>query len=110
MYEVISSTDPIFPMREQRTWFLDFGKGTSSGDHSGTVAISLRQNPNVKSRIMVWQYFPEKGALLIGNQFERGSRKAVAKGVWSVGADENHVVMKRNSASVVLRKANPSDY
>ncbi len=110
MYQVAASTDPIFPMSDSQEWFLDFGEGTSRGVHSGTVAISLRENPNVKVRIMVWQYFPEQGVLLIGNQFDRGSTGAVAKGIWTIGADATRVVMLRDNVSVTLLKADSSDY
>lgn len=110
MYKVSSSTDPIFPMRERQEWFLDFGEGTSRGVHSGTVAVSLRENPNVKVRIMVWQYFPEQGALLIGNQFGRGSSGAVAKGIWTISADAFRILLLRDNVSVTLRRADSSDY
>ena len=73
MYKVASSTDPIFPMESNQEWFLDFGKGVSAGTLSGNVAVSLRQNPNVKVRIMAWQYFPEQTSLLIGNLLVGGA-------------------------------------
>src|SRR5687768_4557243 len=59
MYQVTASTDPIFPLRENQQWFLDFGQGIRSRVSSGSVAVSLRQNPNVRVRILAWQYFPE---------------------------------------------------
>src|SRR6478752_10591619 len=82
MYQVTASTDPIFPLRENQEWFLDFGQGIRPQISSGSVAVSLRQNPNVRVRIMAWQYFPKQRVIVIGNPFAEGSRKAVAKGSW----------------------------
>lgn len=110
MYKVASSSDPIFPMGASEEWFLDFGKGISGGKMSGNVAVSLRRNPNVKVRIMAWQYFPEKGSLLIGNPFSEGSNKAVAKGVWQLEPTSNGVIFQRGNYQVVLRPADPGDY
>ncbi|MFD2256715.1 hypothetical protein ACFSSA_08510 [Luteolibacter algae] len=110
MYKVASSSDPLFPMNGQQEWFLDFGKGMSDGSTSGKVAVSLRQNPKVSIRIMVWQYFPEQGALLIGNQTEEGSRQAVARAVWSLANDSGKVVLLRDNSALVLNQADQSDY
>lgn len=110
MYKVAASTDPIFPMQESQQWFLDFGNGISAGSLSGNVAVSLRQNPNVKVRIMVWQYFPQEGSLLIGNPYEEGSNKAVAKGVWKLQATSQGVIFHRGGYEVVLERVLPGEY
>ncbi len=110
MYKIISSTDPIFPASASKEWFLDFGNGTQSGANSGKVAVSVRENPKVSVRIMVWQYFPENGTLLIGNQYEEGSSSAVAKGAWVIGNESSGILLARSKCSVVLHRANPSDY
>ncbi|MES2438852.1 MAG: hypothetical protein V4584_07290 [Verrucomicrobiota bacterium] len=111
MYKVASSNDPIFPMGAQQEWFLDFGKGVTAEKSSGSVAISLRQNPNVKVRILAWQYFPKQGNILIGNPYSEGSRNAVAKGSWQMsGTTSGGVLFKRDNYRVVLHRADPGDY
>lgn len=110
MYKVSQSSDPIFPMVSGKEWFLDFGDGTLDGSVSGKVAVSLRENPNVKVRILVWQYFPDERALVIGNQFEEGSGGAVAKGVWELQNDLNDVHLTRSNHSVVLARAASTDF
>lgn len=110
MYKVASSNDPIFPMASSEEWFLDFGKGMSQGRTSGNVAVSLRRNPDVKVRIMAWQYFPEKGALVIGNPYSEGSKQAVARGVWQMEPVSRGVMFQRGNYQVVLRPADPGDY
>ena len=76
MYKVVASTDPMFPSTGSKEWFLDFGEKT--GKNSGTVAVSLRENPSVRVRIMVWQSFPESANFVLGNQTQEGSKQAVA--------------------------------
>jgi hypothetical protein len=110
MYKVASSTDPIFPMGNKEEWFLDFGKGIHDGIFSGSVAVSLRRNPQVKVRIMAWQYFPQNANLLIGNTYSEGSNKAVAKGVWTMDTTSQGIVFQRGSYQVVLHRADPRDY
>ncbi|MES2660041.1 MAG: hypothetical protein V4689_15575 [Verrucomicrobiota bacterium] len=109
IYKVVASNDPIFPATATREYFLDFGKGMQAGKLSGSVSISMRQNPNVKVRIMAWQYFPKQGSLVIGNPYSEGSRNAVAKGIWILKGTSNGVVFERENYQVVLR-ANPDDY
>jgi len=109
IYKVTSSTDPIFPATQTREYFLDFGQGIQPGKLSGSVAVSERQNPNVKVRIMAWQYFPEQGKMLIGNPYAEGSRKAVAAGVWKMKGIGSGVLFERGSYRIVLT-ANPKDY
>ncbi len=110
MYKVAASNDPIFPMSQGQEWFLDFGTGIQQHKVSGNVAVSLRQNPNVSVRIMAWQFFPAEAALAIGNPYSEGSRNAVAKGVWAMGATDNGVIFQRGNYQVVLHPAAPSDY
>lgn len=110
MYKIASSNDPIFPMDASQEWFLDFGKGVSMEKFSGSVAVSLRQNPNVRVRIMAWQYFPKQGNLIIGNPYSEGSSKAVAKGSWQMTGTSGGVLFSRENYRVVLRRADPNDY
>lgn len=110
VYKVVSSSDPIFPATAKREYFLDFGRGVQAGSRSGNVAVSVRENPNVKVRIMAWQYFPDQGKILIGNPFAEGSNRAVAKGMWQMKPVFNGVVFERGSYRVVLHTADPGDY
>ncbi len=110
MYKIVSSSDPIFPMQARQEWFLDFGKGISSGSFSGSVAVSLRQNPNVKVKIMAWQYFPKQGSLMIGNPYGNGSRNAVARGNWQLRPTSAGIHFERDSYQMVLHRADPRDY
>ena len=110
MFKITSSTDPTFPLQTNREWFLDFGNGISSGKFSGSVAVSLRQNPNVKIRIMAWQYFPKQGNILIGNPYSEGSNKAVAMGIWQMRPTSEGFLFERGSYQMVLSRADPRDY
>ncbi|MEO5713204.1 MAG: hypothetical protein ABIT37_06920 [Luteolibacter sp.] len=110
IYKVTSSTDPIFPVTQTREYFLDFGSGIQPGKFSGSVAVSERQNPHVKVRIMAWQYFPDQGKMLIGNPYAEGSRKAVAAGVWRMTGNGSGVLFERGRYRVVLNPADPKDY
>lgn len=110
IYKVASSSDPIFPATARREYFLDFGDGVLAGSRSGNVAVSVRENPNVKVRIMAWQYLPDQGKILIGNPFAEGSNRAVAKGVWQMKPIFNGVVFERGSYRVVLHIVDPADY
>jgi hypothetical protein len=110
MFKVTASTDPMFPIQANKEWFLDFGNGISQGKFSGSVAVSLRQNPNVKIRIMAWQYFPKKGNILIGNPYSEGSHKAVAMGDWQIRPTSEGFIFERANYQVVLRPADPRDY
>ncbi len=110
MYQVVSSNDPLFPLESQSEWFLDFNEGTSAGRTSGKVAVSLRQNPRVQVRVLVWQIFPEQGSLVIGNQFSEGSRGAVALASWNVSAHGPGITLTRDGRHITLRRAQPGDY
>ena len=110
MYKVAASTDPFFPVATGREWFLDFNSGITSEKSSGKVAVSLRQNPNVKVRIMVWQVFPGTNQLYLGNQFSEGSRQAVAVADWQVRNHGEAVVLERHGYQIVLNRAAPGDY
>jgi hypothetical protein len=110
MYKVAASTDPIFPATQTREYFLDFGRGIEVGKLSGSVAVSMRQNPHVKVRILSWQYFPDQGKLLIGHPYAEGSRNAVAIGAWRMKGAEKGIIFERGSYRVVLHRADPDDY
>lgn len=108
-YKVVASNDPQFPVTPQREYFLDFGKGIQADRLSGSVAVSLRENPRVRVRIMAWQYFPKDGTVAIGNPFAEGSRKAVAAGVWKLRTSTKGAVLQRDRYQVVLHRADPED-
>lgn len=110
IYKVTTSTDPIFPATATREYFLDFGRGVQAGKTSGDVVVSMRENPNVKVRIMAWQYFPDQGKILIGNPFAEGSNRAVARGVWVMKPVFNGFLFERGSYRVVLRTPEVGDY
>ena len=110
MFKVTTSSDSLFPMVNNNEWFLDFGDGVHDGIQSGKVAVSLRKNPNVSVRIMVWQYFPDTSTMVIGNQFEGGSAGAVVKAAWTIGSGSGGVVFVRDGAGMVLNRAAPGDY
>lgn len=110
MYKVVSSNDPLFPVTATTEYFMDFGKGIQGNSMSGNVAVSMRQNPNVKVRIMAWQYFPKQGLIAIGNPYAEGSRNAVARGAWTLTGANEGVVFKRGSYQMVLHRADPGDY
>lgn len=108
-YKVVSSTDPSVPATETHEYFFDFGRGIQAGKLSGSVAISVRQNPNVKVRMLVWQYFPETGKMVIGNPYAEGLRKAVALGAWQMKGLPNGVLFERGSYQIVLHRADEGD-
>ncbi len=110
IYKIAASNDPLFPMGQGKEWFLDFGSGLTSTTSSGTVTVSLRQNPNVSVRPLVWQFMPNNSTLMIGNQFEAGSRQAVAKGVWKVSESSDGLVFDRGGARLILFRPEPGDY
>jgi hypothetical protein len=110
MYKVSASTDPFFPVAADREWFMDFGTGITDRKSAGNVAVSLRQNPNVKVRIMVWQVFPATGQLYLGNQYSEGSRKAVAVADWKIRNAGRTVILERHGYRIVLNQADAGDY
>lgn len=109
IYKVAASNDPLFPVNGGQEWFLDFGSGLQTAS-SGTVVVSLRQNPNVSVQPMVWQFFPSESALAIGNQYESGSRQAVAKGVWTVTQSNDGIVFDREGVRFIVNRPAPGDY
>jgi len=110
MYKVASSSDPFFPIQSQQEYFVDFGDGTSHGKFSGKVAVSLRQNPNIKVRLMVWQYFPKEGNIRLGHQTHEGSKSAVVAADWRLRTTSGGVLLERGKHQVLLRQADPNDY
>lgn len=105
----MSATDPLFPSPNGEEYFLDFGKGVTTGKFSGTVAVSMRQNPNVRVRILVWQLSPEEGILRIGNQTAQGSTQAVLRAEWRMGRSSSGLVLQRGDFHATLRPAGPND-
>lgn len=110
IYKIVSSNDPIFPMAQGIEYFMDFGTGIQGQKLSGSVAVSMRQNPNVKVKILSWQYFPKQDRIVIGNPYFAGSRNAVAKGVWKMTGTRKGVLFERGSYQVVIQRADPADY
>lgn len=110
IYKIAASNDPLFPTGQDREWFLDFGSGVTSSTTSGTVVVSLRKNPKVSVRPMVWQFFPGDSTLAIGAQYERGSRQAVAKGIWRISQDGQGLVFDREGVRLILYRPEPGDY
>lgn len=108
-YKIASCTDPLFGGDARSEWFFDFGEGVRHGRTSGTVAVSLRQNPNVRVRILVWQVFPETSTLVIGHQTEEGSRKAVALASWRIGRGAGGVTLRRGTYQISLQRASAED-
>lgn len=102
IYKIVASSDPLFRVTKTHEYFLDFGRSS--------VAISLRQNPSVKVRIMAWEYFPTQETLIIGSPIAEGSRKAVAIGVWRVRGISGGLLCERGNHQVVLRRPRPGDY
>ena len=110
LYKVESSTDPLFPATQSTEYFLDFGRGIQADKTSGSVAISVRQNPSVKVRILAWQYFPKNGKIMIGNPYSEGSKTVVARGSWNMKAIREGLVFERGNYQVILQRADPGDY
>lgn len=108
-YKVSQSTDPIFPNSNNKEWFLDFGNAIGRGQTSGTVAVSMRENPNIRVKLLVWQLYPETGTLVIGNQTDEGSRKAVALASWQVRAATSGLILERGNYQVSLDRALDTD-
>ena len=110
IYKVAASNDPLFPMGQGKEWFLDFGSGMTSSTSSGTVTVSLRQNPSVSVRPMVWQFFPGDSTIALGNQYERGASQAVAKGVWRISQTQGGLALDRGDVRFILFRPEPGDY
>ncbi|MFD0892474.1 hypothetical protein KBB96_13695 [Luteolibacter ambystomatis] len=108
-FKVISSSDPLFAMQADREWFMDFGGGEQAGRHSGSLAVSLRQNPNVRVRLLVWQLYSDSSTLVIGNQTGEGSRKAVMLANWKVYPNSTGLILQRGDYQIALRRANASE-
>ncbi|MGC4015030.1 MAG: hypothetical protein QM755_11030 [Luteolibacter sp.] len=108
-FKVVFSTDPLFAMKQDREWFMDFGGGEQAGKHSGSLAVSLRQNPSVRVRMLVWQLYPDSSTLVVGNQTEEGSRKAVMLTNWKVYPNSTGLVLQRGDYQIGLRRADASE-
>jgi hypothetical protein len=104
MYQVVASNDPMFSMTDGKEWFLDFGEGLKSAKRHGNVAISMRQNPSVRVRMMVWQFYPEpRQQLVIGNPCHEGATSAVIAGHWQMKSVAGGIILERGEMRVVLR-------
>lgn len=110
IYKVAASNDPSFPVNRGKEWFLDFGSGLTNTTSSGPLTVSMRRNPDVSVRMMVWQFSRDQSALMIGNQSERGSRQAVAKGVWRVSQTSDGMVLNRDGRQLILFRPEPGEY
>ncbi|MFT3991923.1 MAG: hypothetical protein QM680_10990 [Luteolibacter sp.] len=107
-YKIVQSSDPIFPQAANQEWFLDFGQAIERGKTHGTVAVSLRENPRVQVKLLVWQLYPETGTLVIGSN-EENSRRAVAIGSWRVESGNSGIVLHRDQYHVSLSRAQATD-
>lgn len=108
-FKVVASSDPLFAMQADREWFMDFGKGEQAGRQSGSLAVSLRQNPNVRVRMLVWQLYSDSSTLVVGNQTEEGSRKAVMLANWKVYPNSTGLILQRGDYQIALRRATASE-
>lgn len=97
-------------MGQGAEWFLDFGSGLTPYTSSGTVTVSLRQNPHVSVRPMVWEFFPGDSTIALGNQFERGATQAVARGIWRVSQTPSGLALDRGDVRFILFRPEPGDY
>jgi hypothetical protein len=70
----------------------------------------LRKKPNVKVRIMAWEYFPKQRSLTIGNPFHEGSKKAVAFGSWQLLAASDGIVLERGAYQISLHLLDVTEY
>jgi|GEM_PF-6600054 len=108
LYRVGSSTDPAFPLEGGQEWFLDFGRG--GGKSSGSLALTLRQNPNLRVRLLVWQFFPDSATLRIGRQSAKPSQQAVLPTDWQlVPSAAGSLLLRRGGFQFMLLPASPSD-
>jgi hypothetical protein len=108
LYRVGSSTDPAFPLEGGQEWFLAFGRG--GGKSSGSLALTLRQNPNLRVRLLVWQFFPDSATLRIGRQSARSSQQAVLATDWQLAASAaGSLLLRRGGFQLMLVPATLSD-
>jgi len=73
------------------------------------VAVSVRENPNVRVRILVWQLYRENGTLVIGNQTEEGSKSAVPLASFQVSSLPSGLLLERNNYQISLQRAAETD-
>lgn len=110
VYQVVGGNDPLFPQAYGSEWFFDFGPGMNHGAHHGNVTVSLRQNPNVRVRIMTWQAFPNQHRLLLGNAVANQPNGAFARADWQVAPDSDGVVFRRGDHMLILARPAPGVY
>jgi len=108
LYRVAASTDGFFPVDGGQEWFLDFGRGTEPS--SGRLALTLRQNPNLRVRLLVWQFTPERATLRIGRESARQPGHALAPTSWQLTrGTAGSLVLRRAEGQTTLVPATPSD-
>ncbi len=110
VYQVVDGNDPLFPQEAGVEWFLDFGPGMSQDMYHGNVSVSLRRNPSVRVRIMVWQADPGQRRLLLGNTAADASNRAVARADWRVSQRSGRVLLERGDHWLVLQRPAPGVY
>lgn len=111
VYQIVDGNDPLFPQEPGTEWFFDFGQGMAHGAFHGSVSVSVRQNPSVRVRIMVWQADPGQRRLLLGNTTtEVTSSRAVARADWRVSQRSNRIFLERGDHWLVLQRPAPGVY
>lgn len=108
-YKIVRSSDPMFPSDANKEYFLDFGHAIERGRTSGTVAVSLRENPRVQVKLLVWQLFPETSTLVIGAPEDENSRQAVALASWKVRTGAAGMILHRDQFQIALQRAQSTD-
>jgi hypothetical protein len=108
LYRVMASSDPFFPLESGQEWFVDFGRGEE--EFSGRLALTLRQNPNLRVRLLVWQFSPVSGTLRIGRASARSPRGAVEAASWQLArGPAGAIQLRRDEHQTTLMPASASD-
>ncbi|MEP2777691.1 MAG: hypothetical protein ABJQ29_09275 [Luteolibacter sp.] len=102
-YQISKSSDPVFPIVEGREWFLDFGDGNATGNRSGEVAVSLHENPEVKTRLMTWEYFSDQDILIIREPSDETTTDIPAQTIWTVHSPASDLYLTRNNRTLILK-------
>lgn len=104
LYRIRSSTDPAFPLDNNQDWFFDFAHGADSS--SGTLALTLRQNPNLRVRLLVWQFFPDSATLRLGRASARSSHEAITAATWQLARGAaGSLLLRRGAFQITLAPA-----
>jgi hypothetical protein len=108
LYRVTASTDPFFALEGGQEWFVDFGGGAEK--FSGRLALTLRQNPNLRVRLLVWQFSPDSGTLRIGRGSTTSPREAIAAASWQLArGPAGALLLRRDQHQATLVPATSSD-